>query len=197
MRLTAIALLGTTVLLAACSGTSRSAAPFDPSPVASPVAAMLTPTPQGVGQAHAARDDSRRLDSLQKGQAGTATRDDIVNFSPPDASMGALPMLAVEFDDDWVASIVAANNFGPAPGNLFHQVQLRDRQGRRFDTLGPGEFEDYERLLASVRADQTGFFGTRDLVSYAEPIEAGKDAFVLLIFHVAPDSEDLTMIPAQ
>jgi hypothetical protein len=103
----------------------------------------------------------------------------------------------VDFVDNWIATVVAANNFGPAPGNLFGHLQLRDRQGRRFNAMGPGEFENYEPLLAAVRGYQPGFFGDRDVVTYAEPIEAGRDAFVLLVFRVEPDSEDLALVATR
>jgi hypothetical protein len=154
-----------------------------PLPTVPPAAA--TPAPP--------REDTPRIAGLQKGKLGTASAADVVRFTTPSASMGALPVMAVEFWGDWIAAIVAANNFGPNAESVAGYVMLRDRQGRTFNTLDETEYPDYYPLRTRVQRDDAAFFGDRDLLLSTTIIEPGRDAFVLLIFRVAPDSEDLAL----
>jgi hypothetical protein len=136
-----------------------------------------------------------RLGDLQKGIEGRATVGDLVTLSPPNANMGVLAMLAGEIEQDRVAAIVAANNFGPAAASIGDYIRLRDREGRAFDPQTRAQFPQYDGLLDALREQRKDILGDRELIGHTRLIQPSSDAFVLLVFRVAADSAELTLVP--
>jgi hypothetical protein len=128
---------------------------------------------------------------------GTVTAEDVITLSTPSATMRALPFQAAEAEGNVVAAIIAANNFGPGAASIADQVKLRDSAGRTFPALGPAEFPGYVGLVGALRQQQAAAFGDRELISNTTAIQPGGDAFVLLVFQVAPDSDGLSLIAAS
>jgi hypothetical protein len=161
-----------------------------PSPAQSVPRVDVEAAADAIGLGAAATD---RLSGLQKGVEGRATRGDLITLSPPNASMGVLPMMAGEIRQDWVAAVIATNNFGPSAASVGDYVRLRDAQGRAFGPMSAAQFPQYDDLLRALQEQRRSIFSDRELVSPATPIQPSKDAFVLVVFDVAPDSQELVL----
>jgi hypothetical protein len=162
---------------------TRTPAPSPPTATPQPTGTpQPTPTPQPTNTPQpTATPEPTRADSV--------VGDPIALCSYFDVPFEVHAIGGLEFPDDWIAVIVRATNTGLRSEDLFRAAFIRDERQRLFDMRSASDYAPYTEVLRDIRARGM------TVGPYNETIQPGRTAVVALMFQVAPDSEELTLVP--
>jgi hypothetical protein len=125
----------------------------------------------------------------QPTRADGVVGDQITTCSFYDVPFEVTAIGGVELPEDWIAVIVRATNIGLRSEDLFRATRLRDDRERIYDMRSASDHGRYADVLGDIRSRGM------TVGPYNETIQPGRTAVVVLMFQVAPDSQDLTMVP--